>query len=82
METSDRPVKPDNVVHEYTSALVLGIRFVCVLALSAMIAGKLSRLMGTDNIVVYFLVFIALVVLLNKILESLFARRKLVPEEE
>jgi len=27
-------------------------------------------------------VFIALVVLLNKILESLFARRKLVPEEE
>ncbi|MFC6479208.1 hypothetical protein ACFQDN_25570 [Pseudomonas asuensis] len=75
-------MKPENAVHEYTSALVLGIRFVCVLALSAMIAGKLSKLMGTDNFIVYCLVFIGLVVLLNKILEALFTRRKLAPEEE
>jgi hypothetical protein len=82
METSERRVKPGNVVRQYTSALVQGIRFVCVLGLSAMIAGKCSRLMDTDNFLVYILVFVGFVVLLNKLLEALFARRKWIPEEE
>ncbi|MFS2123710.1 hypothetical protein [Pseudomonas sp. Pseusp97] len=67
-------MKPDGLLNEYMSSLVSGIRFVFLMIISGLIAGKLERFFEFKNPIEFILILFPVYFALEGLL-SLFKRR-------
>ena len=67
---------PQKAVNEYVSAIGTGIRFILTLVVSAIIAGKITKLFGTNNFFVYALALLCVVVLIYAAIDFYLSKRK------
>jgi hypothetical protein len=67
---------PQKAVNEYVSAIGTGIRFILTLVVSAIIAGKITKLFGTNNFFAYALALLCVVILTYVAIDFYLSKRK------
>jgi hypothetical protein len=54
-------MNPEKTIREYISAIGSGIRFILTIVASAIIAGKITKLFGTNNFFIFALVLFCII---------------------
>lgn len=67
---------PQKLVNEYLAAVGAGIRFIITLIISAMIAGKITKLFETDNFFAYALVLFGVTIAIYATIDFCLRKRK------